>query len=104
VTTKNFVFWDVASSGSCKNRRFGGTSVLTRPTRRHFPKGGTSRWRNVYTKCSTTFNGLDGVIFQTIHLKLYINDFLISGYGMRWLENAESCITRSFVICTLRLV
>jgi hypothetical protein len=24
--------------------------------------------------------------------------------GMRWLENGENCITRSFVICTLRQV
>jgi hypothetical protein len=26
VTIKNGVFWDVTSCGSCKNRRFGGTS------------------------------------------------------------------------------
>jgi hypothetical protein len=25
VTMKNAVFWDVTPSGSCKNRRFGGT-------------------------------------------------------------------------------
>jgi hypothetical protein len=25
VTMKNGVFWDVATSGSCKNRRFGAT-------------------------------------------------------------------------------
>jgi hypothetical protein len=31
VTVKNAVFWDVAPSGSCKNRRLGGTSVFTRP-------------------------------------------------------------------------
>jgi hypothetical protein len=30
VTMKNAAFWDVTPCGSCKNRRFGGTSVLTR--------------------------------------------------------------------------
>jgi hypothetical protein len=34
------VFWDVASYGSCKNRRFGRTSVLTRVTRRNIPEDG----------------------------------------------------------------
>jgi hypothetical protein len=28
VTMKNAVFWDVMPSGSCKNRRFGGTQRL----------------------------------------------------------------------------
>jgi hypothetical protein len=28
VTMKNCVFWDVTPCGSCKNRRFGGTSRL----------------------------------------------------------------------------
>jgi hypothetical protein len=28
VTMKNGVFWDVTPCGSCKNRRFGGTSRL----------------------------------------------------------------------------
>jgi hypothetical protein len=28
VTMKNGVFWDVTPSGSCKNRRFGGTWYL----------------------------------------------------------------------------
>jgi hypothetical protein len=32
-TLKNAVFWDVTPCGSCKNRRFGGTSVLTRGIR-----------------------------------------------------------------------
>jgi hypothetical protein len=32
---KNAVFWDVTPRGSCMNRRFEGTSVLTRATRRN---------------------------------------------------------------------
>jgi hypothetical protein len=36
VTMKNGVFWDVTSCGSCKNRRFGGTSRL-------LPQGGKNR-------------------------------------------------------------
>jgi hypothetical protein len=35
---KNVVFWDVMPCGSWRNRRFGGTSVLTRATRRHIPQ------------------------------------------------------------------
>jgi hypothetical protein len=35
---KNAVFWDVTPCGSCKNRLFGGTSVLTRATRRNTPE------------------------------------------------------------------
>jgi hypothetical protein len=38
VTMKNGVFSDVTPCGSCKNRRFGGTSVLTRATRRNIPE------------------------------------------------------------------
>jgi hypothetical protein len=34
---KNGVFWDITPCGSCK-RRFGGTSVLTRATRRNIPE------------------------------------------------------------------
>jgi hypothetical protein len=29
MTMKNGVFWDVMPCGSCKNRRFGGTYLLT---------------------------------------------------------------------------
>jgi hypothetical protein len=32
VTMKNGVIWNVAPCGSCKNRCFGGMSVLTRTT------------------------------------------------------------------------
>jgi hypothetical protein len=39
VTMKNGVFWDVMPCGSSKNRCFGGTSVLTRATRRNIPEG-----------------------------------------------------------------
>jgi hypothetical protein len=35
---KNGVFWYVTPCSSCKNRRFGGTSVLTRATRRNSPE------------------------------------------------------------------
>jgi hypothetical protein len=35
--TKNAIFWDVAPCGSCKNRRLGGTSVLSRATLRNIP-------------------------------------------------------------------
>jgi hypothetical protein len=35
---KNIVFWDVALRRSCANRRFGGTSVNTRPAQRHIPE------------------------------------------------------------------
>jgi hypothetical protein len=35
---KNAVFWDVTPFGSCKNRRLGETSVLTRATRRNIPE------------------------------------------------------------------
>jgi hypothetical protein len=38
VTMKNGVFRDVTSCGSCKNRCFGRTSVLTRATRRNIPE------------------------------------------------------------------
>jgi hypothetical protein len=38
VTMKNGVFWDDTPCGSCKNRRFGGTSVLTRATQRNIPE------------------------------------------------------------------
>jgi hypothetical protein len=37
---KHAVFWDVTPCGYCKNRRFGGTSVLTRATRHNIPKDG----------------------------------------------------------------
>jgi hypothetical protein len=40
VTMKNAVFWDVTPRDSFKNRRFGGTSVHTRVTRRNFPEDG----------------------------------------------------------------
>jgi hypothetical protein len=40
VTMKNAVVWDVTPCGSCKNRPFGGTSVLTRATRRNIPGDG----------------------------------------------------------------
>jgi hypothetical protein len=40
VTMKNAVIWDVAPCGSLKNRRFGGTSVLTRVTWRNIPEDG----------------------------------------------------------------
>jgi hypothetical protein len=35
---KNGIFWDVTPCGFCKNRRFGGTSVLTRATRCNIPE------------------------------------------------------------------
>jgi hypothetical protein len=35
---KNVVFWDVTLCKSCVNRRFGGTSVNSRFTQRHFPE------------------------------------------------------------------
>jgi hypothetical protein len=35
---KNAVFWDVTPCGSCKNRHFGRTSVLTRATRCNIPE------------------------------------------------------------------
>jgi hypothetical protein len=38
MTLKNGVFWVVTPCGSCKNRRSGGTSVLTRATRRNNPE------------------------------------------------------------------
>jgi hypothetical protein len=38
VTMKNGVFWDVTPCGYCKNRRFGGTSALTRAARRNIPE------------------------------------------------------------------
>jgi hypothetical protein len=37
---KKAVFWDVTLCGSCKNRRFGETLVLTRSTRRNIPDVG----------------------------------------------------------------
>jgi hypothetical protein len=37
---KNAVICDVTPCGSCKNRRFGETSVLTRATRRNIPEDG----------------------------------------------------------------
>jgi hypothetical protein len=37
---KNVVFWDVEPCRSCVTRRFGGTSVYTRPTWRHIPEDG----------------------------------------------------------------
>jgi hypothetical protein len=40
ILLKNAVFWDVMPCGSCKNRRFGGTSVLTKATRRNIPDDG----------------------------------------------------------------
>jgi hypothetical protein len=38
LITKNGVFWDVKPCGSCQNRHFGGTSVLTRATRHNIPE------------------------------------------------------------------
>jgi hypothetical protein len=38
---QNAVFWDVSLCGFCKNQRFGGTSVLTRATRRNIPEDGS---------------------------------------------------------------
>jgi hypothetical protein len=40
VAMKNAVFWDVTPHGSCKKRRFGGTSILTTATRRYIPVDG----------------------------------------------------------------
>jgi hypothetical protein len=40
VTMKNAIFLDVESCGSYESRRFGGMSVLKRPTRRHIPEDG----------------------------------------------------------------
>jgi hypothetical protein len=37
----NAVFWDVAPSRYCVNRRFGGTSVYTKSTRRHISEDDT---------------------------------------------------------------
>jgi hypothetical protein len=37
---KNAVFWDVATCRSCVNRRFEGTLIHTRSTRRHIPEDG----------------------------------------------------------------
>jgi hypothetical protein len=37
---KNAVFWDVRPCGSCKNRRYSETSVLTRAIRRNIPEDG----------------------------------------------------------------
>jgi hypothetical protein len=48
VTMKNVVFWDVTPYGSCKNRRFGGTPVLTRATRRNIPKDGILRGHQMF--------------------------------------------------------
>jgi hypothetical protein len=38
VTMKNAVFLDFSPCGSCKNRHYGRTSVLTRTTRRNVPE------------------------------------------------------------------
>jgi hypothetical protein len=35
---KNDVLCDVTPCGACKNRRFGGTSVIARTTQRHIPE------------------------------------------------------------------
>jgi hypothetical protein len=37
---KKAVFWDYALCGSCNNRRFEGTSDVTRATRRNIPEDG----------------------------------------------------------------
>jgi hypothetical protein len=38
MSIKNVIFWDVMSCGSCKNRRFRGTLVLTRATWCNIPE------------------------------------------------------------------
>jgi hypothetical protein len=40
VTMRHAVFWDVTPCCSCKNRRFKGTSVLFRATRRNISEEG----------------------------------------------------------------
>jgi hypothetical protein len=40
VTMKNDVFWDDRMRGSCKNRRFGLTSVFIKTTLRNIPEEG----------------------------------------------------------------
>jgi hypothetical protein len=40
VNVMNAVFWDMMPCGSCKNRRFGGMSVLKRATFCHVPEEG----------------------------------------------------------------
>jgi hypothetical protein len=37
---KNANFWVVSECGSCKNRRIGGTSIITRATRRNIREDG----------------------------------------------------------------
>jgi hypothetical protein len=48
VTMTNVVFWIVTPSDSCKNGRFGRTSVLTRATRRNIPKEGILNTDKIY--------------------------------------------------------
>jgi hypothetical protein len=49
VTMKNAVFWDVAPSRSCVNRRFGGTYRLHLQGRKIRERGtSVSRWLQVY--------------------------------------------------------
>jgi hypothetical protein len=47
VTMNNAVFWDVASCGSCLNRRSPETSVQTRSTWSHIPENGILQCFNV---------------------------------------------------------
>jgi hypothetical protein len=55
VTMKNSVFWDVTLCGSCMNRRFRGTSVLTRATRRNILEDGILQSFNMMvTVCNPT--------------------------------------------------
>jgi hypothetical protein len=80
---KNAVFWDVASCGSCVNRRFGGTyrlnfhagssladfstlkmeairsserSVHTRSTRHHIPEDGILQMNNLFNVIHTVIS------------------------------------------------
>jgi hypothetical protein len=59
---KNDVFWDVTPRGSCKNRRFGGTSVsvLTRAKWCNIPEYAIPHSENLLSYIALIFGPEDG--------------------------------------------
>jgi hypothetical protein len=66
---KSAVFWDVTRCGSCKNRRIGGVSVLTKATWRNISEDGILQ--NIFGLFPVNVSGLLHTVLQILrHISL----------------------------------